>query len=448
MTHWATESVFYHIYPLGLCGAPPTNDFHSPTVPRLDALHGWLDHLEGVGVNALYLGPVFESSRHGYDTVDYYHVDRRLGDNATLARLSEAIHRRGIRLILDAVFNHVGRDFWAFYNLRQRGEASPYRDWFYNLHFGEPNPYGDPFSYEGWEGHTSLVKLDVTHPAVEEHLLGAVAQWVADYDIDGLRLDAADCIDTGFLQKLAAYGRSLKPDFWLVGEIVHGDYTRWANPATLDSVTNYEAYKALYSSHNDHNYFEMAYALNRQFGADGLYRGLPLYAFADNHDVTRVASQLANPAHLRLLYTLLFTMPGVPSIYYGSEWGIPGEKTSTSDAALRPALDLAQMNGDGAVLAAFIAQLAHIRRGSSALQHGDYQQLHVAHEQLAFLRRTADQVALVAVNAADQSVTLSLPAPEGIPSQLTDALSGRTITAEQGQITLDLPPTSGTVLLS
>lgn len=448
MTHWATESVFYHIYPLGLCGAPRSNDFRSPAVPRLDALYGWLDHLEGLGVNALYLGPVFESSRHGYDTVDYYHVDRRLGDNATLARLSEAIHARGMRLILDAVFNHVGRDFWAFYDLRRHGEASPYRDWFYNLRFGEPNQHGDPFSYEGWAGHTSLVKLDVTHPAVEEHLLGAVAQWIADYAIDGLRLDAADCIDTGFLQKLAAFGRGRKPDFWLVGEVVHGDYTHWANPSTLDSVTNYEVYKALYSSHNDRNYFEMAYALNRQFGAEGLYRGLPLYAFADNHDVTRVASQLSDPAHLRPLHVLLFSMPGVPSIYYGSEWGIPGEKTPTSDAALRPALELARMNGDGAALAAFVARLAHIRRGSPALQHGDYRQLHVAHEQLAFLRRAGDQVALVAVNAAHQPVTLTIPAPEGAPPRLVDALSGQAVDVQQGHLTLALPPTGGLILLS
>lgn len=447
MSHWATESVFYHVYPLGLTDAPRHNDFRSPAVHRLDKLHGWLDHLEELGVNALYLGPVFESSRHGYDTVDYYHVDRRLGNNDTLARLSEALHRRGIRLILDAVFNHVGRDFWAFYDLRQQGEASPYREWFHNLRFGEPNRYGDPFSYEGWAGHMSLVKLAVNHPAVRDHLLGAVRQWMADYDIDGLRLDAADCIDGRFLQALAAFSRDLKPDFWLVGEIVHGDYRQWANPSTLDSVTNYEAYKGLYSSHNDHNYFEIAYAFNRQFGEEGLYRSLPLYAFADNHDVSRVASLLADQTHLFPLYLLLFTMPGVPSIYYGSEWGIAGEKTPTSDEALRPALSLSQMDPPNPGLAAFIAGLARIRRGSSALQRGGYRQLHVASQQLAFLRRSVDQAALVAVNAARHGTALTISVPEGVPSRLVDALSGQTVNVQHGQVALDLPPTGGVILL-
>ncbi|MBE0695410.1 MAG: alpha-amylase, partial [Anaerolineaceae bacterium] len=153
MSHWSQDSIFYHIYPLGFCGAPFVNDFSSPPVPRLEKISGWLDHIQELGANAIYLGPVFESSAHGYDTVDYYWVDRRLGTNETLADLSREIHRRGMRLVLDGVFNHVGRNFWAFYDVRQKEANSAYCSWFSKLTFTGRSPYGDPFTYEGWDGH-------------------------------------------------------------------------------------------------------------------------------------------------------------------------------------------------------------------------------------------------------------------------------------------------------
>ncbi|MBN1488210.1 MAG: alpha-amylase, partial [Anaerolineae bacterium] len=315
MKHWAYDAVFYHIYPLGFCGAPLRNDFHSPAVPRLEQLYGWIGHLRELGVNALYLGPVFESTAHGYDTADYYRVDRRLGDNQVLAEVVAALHENGIRVVLDGVFNHVGRDFWAFRDLQQYGAQSAYRDWFLGVDFGQRSPYNDAFTYANWNGYYDLVKLNPHHPAVREHLFQAVEMWINEFDIDGLRLDVADCLDFGFMRDLSTLCKGLRPDFWLMGEVVHGDYRRWANAETLDSVTNYECYKGLYSSHVDRNYFEIAYALKRQFGAGGLYCDLPLYNFADNHDVNRVVSNLTKPEHLYSLYCLLFTMPGVPSIY-------------------------------------------------------------------------------------------------------------------------------------
>ena len=413
MSHWARDAVFYHIYPLGLCGAPDRNDFRAAAEPRLSQLHGWLDHLQGLGVNALYLGPLFESTAHGYDTADYSLVDRRLGDNDTLKRFSDDLHARGMRLILDGVFNHVGRDFWAFRHVRAHGERSIYRDWFQNLRFGRRSPKGDPFTYEGWDGHYDLVKLNLQHPAVQKHLFDAVGLWVRKFGIDGLRLDAADVMDMGFLRDLAAHCRALKPDFWLLGEVVHGDYRRWVGRGPLDSVTNYECYKGLYSSHVDANYFEIAYAFNRQYGADGIYRDMPLYAFADNHDVNRVASNLTNLEHLAPLYALLFTMPGVPSLYYGSEWGLQGKRTDHSDRELRPALDLATaaQSAPQPELPAAIRRLAYLRRQAPALRHGDYAQVHVDHEQLVFARQTPEQCVLVAVNAAATPMPLEIEVP-------------------------------------
>jgi cyclomaltodextrinase / maltogenic alpha-amylase / neopullulanase len=431
--HWSTNTIFYHIYPLGFTGAPHQNDFSSNAVPRLEKIYSWLDHIQYLGANALYLGPLFESTAHGYDTADYFHVDRRLGTRGTLAQLSDELHRRGMRLILDGVFNHVGRDFWAFRDVLQQGRSSAYVDWFY-LDFSQPGPKGDPFTYQTWAGHYSLVKLNLHNPDVRRHLFEAVEMWVHEFDIDGLRLDAADAVDLDFLKALSAFGRSLRPDFWLVGEIIHGDYRQWANPDTLDSVTNYEVYKSLYSSHVDRNYFELAYALNRQFGAGGIYRGLPLYTFADNHDVDRVASSLRDARHLYPLHILLFTMPGVPSIYYGSEWGISGARTPFNDRMLRPALGLSEMNAANPHpdLPGVIHHLAQIHKSSQALSFGDYEQLQVNSEQFAFMRQAGRERILVAVNASNEPAAFHLPLPGA--SRLVDHLnSGEEFEVQGGQ---------------
>jgi len=448
--HWAHASVFYHIYPLGLCAAPERNDFTSPPQPRIEALHAWLGHARTLGANAVYLGPVFESSSHGYDTADYFRVDRRLGRNEDLARFCRGAHDAGVRVILDAVFNHVGRDFWAFKDLLEKGKDSAYKGWFRGVDFNRQSLYGDWFSYEGWNGHYSLVKLDVSNPEVKEHLFAAVSRWVEEFAIDGLRLDAADCIDMGFLRELASFSHRAWPGFWLLGEIIHGDYSRWANPSTLDSVTNYECYKGLYSSHVDDNFFEIAYSLNRQFGPAGLYRGLPLYSFADNHDVNRVASSLKDPADLATVYCLLFTMPGVPSIYYGSEWGIAGVKDG-SDRPLRPALDLPVVERESprAWLADIVRRLAAVRRASPGLQEGDYSQVHVAPRQIAFLRRSPQEWVLVLVNAGPRPISLDCEAP-GLPDvQVVDLLEpDRRFTASHGKIRVENVPARWARILS
>lgn len=424
MTSWAHDAVFYHIYPLGLLDAPRRNDFSQPPAPRLAALEPWIAHMQALGANALYLGPLFESTAHGYDTVDYFQVDRRLGSNAALADLSAQLHAAGIRLVLDGVFHHVGRDFWAFRDVQAHGAASPYSNWFSGLDFSRPSPYGDAFAYEGWQGHYDLVKLNLANLAVREHLFAAVESWIREFDIDGLRLDVAELIDRDFLRALAAFCRRLRPDFWLLGEVIHGDYRQWANPQTLDATTNYECYKGLYSSLNDHNYFEIAYALNRQFGPPGLYSDLPLYNFVDNHDVNRVAAVLRNPAHLYPLYGLLFTMPGVPSIYYGSEWGLSAVKGPGDDGPLRPALQLSSAAGQAPHpdLAVVIARLAHLRHAQPALRYGDYRQLHVDSERLAFARRYGTEELVVVLSASAEPTTLDLPLTAADGSRLVDLL--------------------------
>jgi glycosidase len=445
---WTKEAIFYHIYPLGLCNAPQHKTVQEPVSHRLEALTPWLDHIQSLGANSIYLGPVFQSTSHGYDTEDYYQVDQRLGDNETLSRLADRIHERGMRLVLDAVFNHVGREFWAFKDILTHGERSPYCDWFQNLNFNSHSPLGDPFQYESWQGHYSLVKLNLSHADVRAHLFDATAMWMEKFGIDGLRLDAADCIDLSFLSALQEFTKSRRPDFWLMGEVVHGDYRRWVNHNTLASVTNYESYKGLFSSLNDANYHEIAYSLNRQFGAEGIYRDMNLYNFVDNHDVNRVASQLNSQTHLYPLYLLLFTMPGVPSIYYGSEWGIEGKKERGSDISLRPPLDLAalQEKSPHPNLARIIRRLSDIRKQLPALKWGDYQSVHVGDEQLAFIRTESGQTALVVLNSASRPITLEIPAPIQQGTMKDWLNSSEHFQVKDGRIQLHLPPTWGRIL--
>ncbi|MGC4189873.1 MAG: alpha-amylase family glycosyl hydrolase [Thermomicrobiales bacterium] len=449
--HWSREAVVYHIYPLGLLDAPRQNTPGAPVESRLSSLAAWGPHIRDIGANAVYLGPVFESATHGYDTLDYRTVDRRLGTNDDLKALVASWHAQGIRVILDGVLNHVSRDAAPFRDLRERGEASAYRDWFANVRFGQRSPLGDPFTYEGWSFHYELAKLNLANPDVRAWLFDAVRFWFREFGIDGLRLDAADVMDKAFLRDLAAVCREENPDCFLVGEVVHGDYRHWAGPGMLDSVTNYQAFKALHSSLNDRNLFEVAHAFNREFGPEGMYRHLPLYNFADNHDVDRVASQVRDPADLYPLYAMLFTMPGIPSIYYASEWGYQGEKRDGwDDGPLRPAFAMPVPDDAKAApdLEGWIARLAEVRAGSPALLDGDYAEAFVKSAQFAYLRRAERQAALVALNVANDPVTIQVAAdlPDGTP--LTDALDATvSATVHEGAVTLELPARTVRILL-
>jgi len=444
------NAIFYHIYPLGFCGAPQNSDPHASPVPRLNKITTWLDHIQNLGFNSLYLGPIFESSRHGYDTVDYYHIDRRLGTDADMVSLSHEIHNRGMNLVLDGVFNHVGRDFWAFKDVLANGQGSPFCDWFANLRFEGRSPHGDPFTYEGWNGHYELVKLNLKNSQVKDHLLFAVESWMQDYGIDGLRLDAADQLDMGFIEDLSAFCKRRNPDFWLMGELIHGDYAKWVRAGHLDSATNYECYKGLFSSHNDRNYFEIAYSLKRQFGDFGIYQNLRLYSFADNHDVDRVASQLKDQADLFNLYTLLYTMPGIPSVYYGSEWGIPGRKDHGSDDPLRPCIDLdeAIRQAPQPDLPAHLKKLTEIRQSLPAIQSGSYRPVMVASQQFAFLREKDGQKVLVVVNSSENQAEISLSSQQVSNGHWSDMLNpGVTWLSEGGATTLVMPPKWARVLV-
>ena len=391
---WFDEAVIYQIYPLGLCGAPAEND--AAVTPRILRLLDWVDHIKATGADVVLLNPVFDSDRHGYDTRDYYTVDPRLGTNEDLARVCQAFHNAGLRVMFDGVFNHVGRGFWAFRDVQEKRWDSPYKDWFH-INFDGNTNYNDGFWYEGWEGHNELVKLNLSNPAVVEHQFSAIRAWVDQFGIDGLRLDVAYCLSPEYLRQLRAFANGVKPDFVLMGETLHGDYNRWMGEDLCHSVTNYECYKGLWSAFNSMNMFEIGHSLARQFGPEQwtLYKGKHLLSFLDNHDVSRIASQLTNPDHLRPAYAMVFGMPGVPSVYYGSEWGIQGAKGKGSDAELRPALEKPEQNG----LTVWISQLARAKRGSKALCYGAYRNVVLTNKQIIFERACEGERVLVAINA-------------------------------------------------
>ncbi|MEE3428492.1 MAG: DUF1653 domain-containing protein [Ruminococcus sp.] len=439
--NWINESIMYNIYPLGFAGAPRENDFKLEY--RLDKIYDWIDNFKKLGVNTLVFNPVFESTRHGYDTIDYYKIDSRLGDNNSFKEICKTLHENGIRIILDGVFNHVGRDFFAFKDVQQNREGSQYCSWFMNLNFYGNNHYNDGFCYEGWAGHIDLVKLNLDNTQVVDHLIGAVKFWIEEFGIDGLRLDAADCINIEFFKKLRNTCLSMKPDFWLYGEITSGDYNRWANNDALHSVTNYECYKGIYSSHNDHNYFEIAHSLNRQFGDGGIYGNIYTFNFVDNHDVNRVASMLKNKNHLNNVYTILYTMPGVPCIYYGSEWAVEGTRTQYSDYELRPCLDIDNIPNPNYELYNHICKLGAVRKALPALKYGNFRNVNIKNEQLVYMREYDGQTVYVALNLSDSDFNIDINSAGGV---LTDVLSGDKFNTD-GYTQIPLKPCSSRILV-
>ena len=442
---WYDEAVFYHIYPLGLTGAPKQNSYGEPE-HRLNTLLPWITHIKKIGCNALYIGPLFESVGHGYETTDYKKLDSRLGTNEDLAAFVAECHRQGIKVVLDGVFNHTGRDFFAFQDLKQNREQSAYKDWYCNVNFWGNNEYNDGFSYENWGGHNLLVKLNQHNPAVRDYICDVIRFWVSEFDIDGIRLDAADVLDFEYMKALRRTANEVKPDFWLMGEVIHGDYTRWVNEGTLHCVTNYTLHKALYSGHNDHNYFEIAHTVKRLYEMGGnRIDGLRLYNFTDNHDVERIYTKLNKKEHFAPVHVLLYTLPGVPSIYYGSEFGIEGKKERFSDDSLRPALSLSDYENaeEKNPCTRLIAALGLVRRHTAALSYGDYRELLLTNRQYAFSRNYNGVSVVVTVNNDDSDYVMTLPA--GNAARYRGALSGETVSVNNGQIVVNVKTNSGDI---
>ena len=431
MSHWIEKSNIYHLYPLGFCGCERFRaDAKDLDKGRILKVIEWIPHLKNLNMNAVYFGPVFESFEHGYDTTDYYTIDKRLGTNEEFGQVCEELHKNGIRIILDGVFNHVGRDHFAFKDLQQNGQNSRYKDWFAGVNFGGRSPYGDNFSYDGWNGCYNLVKLNLYNNEVVEHLFGAVKMWIEKWGIDGIRFDAADCLTDDFIRRIHTLTRSMRPDFWLMGEIIHGQYNHWANPEMFDCVTNYQCYKGIYSSHNDRNYFEIAHSIDYQ---NGQYGNLYMYNFLDNHDVSRLMSVLKDPARVECCYTMMYGMYGVPSIYYGSEFGIYGAKGHGAEADLpvRPCLDLNNIPDRNDELLKHISALGAIRLSTPAIQSGNYSKMELRNQTFSFKREKDGEEVYILLNVSDGDYTFRFNTKYG---KLVDLLTGKTFNGGNAEI--------------
>ena len=440
---WYDEAVFYHIYPLGMTGAPKLNEYGEP-VERLNKLLPWISHIKNIGCNAIYIGPLFESVGHGYETTDYKKLDSRLGTNETLKNFVAECHAQGIKVIFDGVFNHTGRDFFAFKDIKENRENSRYKDWYCNVNFWGNNSYNDGFSYQNWGGYDLLVKLNQKNPEVINYICDVIRFWVSEFDVDGIRLDAADVMDFDYMKALRRTANEVKPDFWLMGEVIHGDYIRWANADTLHSVTNYHLHKALFSGYNDHNFFEIAHTVKRLNDmCGGVFK---LYNFVDNHDVERIMSKLSTPKGFVPVHILLYTLPGVPSIYYGSEFGIEGKKAhgADADAPLRPEMDYEKWTSemeDNAYVK-FITALGEMRKQVRALSFGDYKEQNLTTRQYTFSRNYEGSTVVVMVNNDDNACTMNGSAPDG---KYVGVLSGREITVAGGWFSVEIAGNSGEI---
>ena len=449
MGTWYEKGIFYHMYPLGLTGAPKHND-QTEVTDRMKELEEWIPHMRSLGCNSLYIGPLFESSTHGYDTRDYKLVDRRLGDNDGFRHFVKACHEAGIRVVVDGVFNHTGREFFAFQDIQKNRENSPYRDWYRGVNFGWGSPMGDSFGYEAWQGHYELPCLNLWNPEVRQYLFDVIRFWIDEFDIDGIRLDAADVLDFDFMKGLRRVANEVKPEFWLMGEVIHGDYSRWANPEMLHSVTNYELHKGLWSGHNDHNYFEIAHTMRR---LQGLCHDTRLYNFSDNHDVERLPNKLRNRDHIRHIALLVYTLWGVPSIYYGSEFGIEGKKEWGSDWPLRPCLELADYTDAEKTnpVTSIYAALGRLKAECPELSWGEFKELTLTTQSYAYAR-VLDGKAVVAVyNNGDSPVSMEFQLPveaSGVEDLLADCVGSQPILTqvEWGKLKVQLPSNYATLL--
>ncbi len=441
---WYDEAVFYHIYPLGMTGAPKLNSYSEP-VHRLNTLLPWISHIKEIGCNAIYIGPLFESVGHGYETTDYKKLDSRLGTNDDLKNFVSECHRQGVRVIFDGVFNHTGRDFFAFQDIKQNRENSQYKDWYCNVNFWGNNSFNDGFSYENWGGYDLLAKLNQHNPDVRDYICDVIRFWVKEFDVDGIRLDAADVMDFEYMKALRKVANEVKPDFWLMGEVIHGNYSRWANDGTLHSVTNYMLHKALYSAHNDHNYFEIAHTI--KYVRDMTGDRLKLYTFVDNHDVERIYTKLLNKAHFAPVHIMLYTLPGIPSIYYGSEFGIEGKKERGSDDSLRPALNFDDYKDaiDKNPCTKLITALGRIRSNTPALCYGDYKELQLQTTHFTYERTFGGKSVIVTVNNSDNDVVMMLPC--GNTTEYIGALTGERVCAKDGQLQVRVSANYGEIWL-
>ncbi|MGJ7439424.1 alpha-amylase family glycosyl hydrolase [Aquipuribacter sp. MA13-6] len=409
---WVRHALFWHVYPLGFTGAEAElADLVDGPRHRLPHLQAWLDHVVALGASGVQLGPVFASETHGYDTVDHLRVDPRLGDDADLDAFLAAARERGVRVLLDGVFNHVGRGHPAFRSVLEHGPSAPTASWF-RLRWPDGveawRPGVEP-DHDDFEGHHHLVALNHDEPAVVDLVVDVMTHWL-DRGVAGWRLDAAYAVPTSFWAQVSGRVREHHPDAYLVGEVIHGDYAAVVRDGGLDAVTQYELWKAVWSSLNDHNFHELAHALGRH---DEFLQAFTPFTFVGNHDVTRIASRLTDPAHLAHAVVVLATVGGTPAVYAGDEHGFTGVKEDRvgGDDAVRPRFPGTpeELSPVGLPVFHHHQELLGLRRRHAWLHAARTEVLDVADEHLGYVSTDGEQRLLVALSTSASTVAVRVP---------------------------------------
>lgn len=431
MPDWVEHVMWWHVYPLGFVGAPDEAPPAGTPVHRLGHLEAWLDYVVGLGLSGLMLGPVFTSQTHGYDTVDHLAIDPRLGDEHDLRSLVDAAHARGIRVVLDGVFNHVGRGFGAFQQALADGPGGPADDWFRLTWPPGAGPGTEP-DYEDFEGHHALVALDHSSPVVVDHVVAVLNHWL-DRGVDGWRLDAAYAVPAEFWAAVLPRVRAAHPDAYIFGEVLHGDYVAAVTEAGFDAVTQYELWKAIWSSLNDANLFELAWALERH---NSFVAAFAPVTFVGNHDVTRIASRLTDVRHLPHAVVLLMTLGGTPAVYAGDEQGLRGikEERIGGDDEIRPLFppEPAELTPGGWDVMHLHQELIGLRRRHPWLHRSTTEVLTCTNGTLVYRARAAGPpdgpALLVTLNLQDDAAHLPVPGATAVlagpGAQLHDAGPG------------------------
>jgi cyclomaltodextrinase len=419
---WVRHAVWWQVYPLGFVGAWPMRG--TGPVPadqhRLRRLESWLDYAVELGASGLLLGPIFASETHGYDTIDHLRIDSRLGDNGDFDALIAAAHDRGLRVLVDGVFNHVGRGHPAFQAVLEQGPSAPTASWFrLTWPDGEWRPGLEP-EYATFEGHDSLVALNHLEPAVADYVADAMTHWLRR-GVDGWRLDAAYAVPTGFWAEVLPRVRVEHPEAYFVGEVIHGDYEDFVDKSTVDSVTQYELWKAIWSALNSANFFELSWALERH---NGFLETFVPQTFVGNHDVTRLASQLEDERDIALAVAILCTLGGTPSIYYGDEQAFHGVKEDRAggDDAVRPEFPEKPdaLAPYGWPTYRLHQDLIGLRRRHAWLHTARSTVRHLTNEQLTYEVSDGTNRLLLVLNIADAAVDVPAPYGKGVLNGLAE----------------------------
>jgi len=408
---WAKKAIIYHIYPLGFFGAPKFSREESNIVNRLADIRNYYEHFQKLGINVIQFGPIFESVSHGYDTINYMKLDHRLGTNQLFRQIVDELHNLGIKVIIDGVFNHVSREFDSFKEILVHREKSWRKHWHF-VDFSKDNPYQDGFDYKNWEGHYELVKLNLEERDVKNYIFSVAEYWLKELDIDGWRLDVAYLIGSEFWYEFRQVCKNVKSDCFLIGEMIHGPYTKWVGPKLLDAGTGYQVYKSIWSALNSKNMYELKAVLERSFHPEwGLFKTTALVNFLGNHDTTRIRSILKEERKIFPAFLFLFTTIGLPKIYYGDEIGMYGFKGEHSDDDVRQRMPNFEESGplEGHSIFNNIINFIKIRKSNHALINGNLIPVFADNNILAFLRRSSQQTIVVIINAGLEQTSKTIP---------------------------------------